>query len=65
MAVVLIVAAFVAFGFLLYYVRFGRKVQCRSCGYYRPARAERCPRCGYQEKEDEIPPLIKRKDHLK
>ena len=65
MAIVLIAAAFFAIGFLICFLTFGRKVQCRSCGCYRPARAERCPRCGYRTPKDEIPPLIRRTDQKK
>lgn len=65
MAIVLIAAALLALGFLLYYIYYGRKIQCRSCGYYRPVRAERCPYCGYRVKKDEIPPLVRRIDQKK
>lgn len=65
MTIVLIAAAVIALGFLIYYLSFGRKVQCRSCGYYQPARSARCPRCGYAVKKDEVPPLIRQIDQTK
>ena len=62
MAVMLIAAVLFILGFVFWYLRFGKKTQCRSCGYYYPARAERCPHCGFRLQKDEVAPLVKRSD---
>lgn len=52
MTVILIIIAAILLCFGWYRLTLGGKTQCRNCGAYIPKRAEICPNCGYQRREN-------------